>query len=84
MNDLLRALIQDVVDSADTHACLEGYTLASKNAIDGLAAYLVANPPRDRCPECNELRGRLHHPTCAKRVSGATYVLHIDCEVCNE
>lgn len=80
MNDLLRALIQDVIDSTCSNGVVE------TSYVDKLADYLAANPPRanpprDRCPECNELRGRLHHPTCGKRAGGgATYVLCVDCE----
>ena len=51
MNDLLRALIQDVVDSANDDGCNDNdLTVASKPAIDGLADYLAANPPGPKDP----------------------------------
>ena len=50
MNDLLRALIQNVVDSADDEGCSDDLTVASKNAIDKLADYLAANPPGPKDP----------------------------------
>jgi len=50
MNDLLRQLMQDVVDSADDDGCSDDLTVASKAAIDGLAVYLAANPPGPKDP----------------------------------
>jgi len=50
MNDLLRALIQNVVDNADNEGCSNDLTVTSKNAVDGLAAYLAANPPGSKDP----------------------------------
>jgi len=41
MNEVLRQLIRDVVDSADDDGCSDDLTVASKSAIAGLAAYLA-------------------------------------------
>ena len=81
MDDLLRQLIQNVVDSTYNTG---GVPITD---IDKLADYLTANPPKVRCTECTEcgeVLGRLHTPTCAKRAIDANYVLHVDCEVCDE
>ena len=50
MNDLLRQLIQNVVDSADDDGCSDDLTVASKAAIAGLADYLTVNPPGPKDP----------------------------------
>lgn len=34
---------------------------------------------RSSCTECEEHKGRLHHPTCGKRAEGAEYVISDDC-----
>ena len=45
MNDQLRELIQNVVESADDCGCEDDLTVASKSAIDALAGYLRNPPP---------------------------------------
>ena len=50
MNEVLRQLIRDVVDSADDDGCSDDLTVASKAAIAGLDDYLTANPPGPKDP----------------------------------
>jgi len=49
MNDLLRQLIQDVVDGNTGNGCF-GEAICSQYAVNRLADYLTANPPGPKDP----------------------------------
>ena len=49
MNDLLRQLIQNVVDGNTGNGCF-GEAICSQSAVNRLADYLTANPPGPKDP----------------------------------
>ena len=45
MNEELYNLIQDVINSEDNTGCSDDLTVASKDAVDKLNAYMIENYP---------------------------------------